>query len=87
VSGSDASLAALGLLVLRLRFLGDDTSFTSLVIPRSLPRAPSFQADDCDENKQNGDDNDEGNVHLGPVHSFEGRRNLNISQVRHAARR
>jgi hypothetical protein len=82
VSRSDASLAGRGTLVLRLPYLGGDSSFILLVLPRSPPRAPSFQVDDRDEDKENGDDNDEGNDHCRPLPSFEGKRIPNIAESR-----
>jgi hypothetical protein len=67
VSRSDTSLPAHGLPVLRLPLLGDDASFTLLVLPRRPPRGPSLQADDCDENKAKGNDDDEDNVQAYPA--------------------
>jgi hypothetical protein len=65
VCSSNASLVGLGTLLLSLPFLGPYASFTLLVLTRRSPSAPSLQADDYGEAEENGDNNDEGDVHYG----------------------
>jgi len=57
--------------MLRLPSLGGDSSFILLVLPRSPPRASSFQGDHRDEGEENGHNDDESNFHRGPRPSFE----------------